>query len=174
MSENITSARRRFLQAGALLAAPIAAASVPVMALAGNGLVESGLAGGGSAAADLQARLAHLEDEAALRELHQSWLQQVNAGDRGGLPDASVRRIIDDHAGAAGKIEIAADRETASGHFDHAVELETPLPRDSTLAQMAHAQGTGAVRSSQRRVLQVDYARTGGGWKIGKVELTKI
>lgn len=159
MSQDNTSTRRSFLRGGALLAAPVAAASIPAMALADDGL---------------KARVERLESEAAIRELHQSWLRQVNAGEGGALLDRSVRRIITDHGGAPDKIEIAADGRSAVGHFDCAVEAETPLAEDCTLAQMAHAQGSGAVCLIERRMLTVDYESAGGSWKIARVALTPL
>jgi hypothetical protein len=157
MTQDSTPTRRKFLQGGALLAAPIAVASVSAVALADDGL---------------KARVKRLEDEAAIRELHQSWLRQVNAGESEALPDTAVRRITADHAGATDKIEIAADGRIAVGYFDHAVEAETPLAKDCTLAQMAHVQSNGTMRRTERRRLTVDYAKTGGTWKIAKVALT--
>jgi hypothetical protein len=154
MTRNTTFTRRSFLKGGALLAAPIAAASVSAIALADG---------------KLQDRITHLEDEAAIRTLHHSWLRQVNAGERAAQLDASVRRITADHAGAAGRIDVAADHQSAVGYFDHAVEFETPLSMDSTLAQMAHAQGHGALRRTERRLLTVGYTKAGGNWKIAQV-----
>lgn len=157
MTKDITPTRRRFLKGGALLAAPIAIASVSAVALADDGL---------------KARVERLEDEAAIRELHQSWLRQVNAGDREALLDSAVRRITADHAGAPDKIEIAADGRSAVGYFDCAVDVETPLAKDCTLAQMAHAQGNGTMRRTERRMLTIDYTKSSGSWKIGKVALS--
>lgn len=156
MTRNTRATRRTFLKGGALLAAPLAAASVSAIALADG---------------TLQHRLTRLEDEVAIRQLHDSWLRQVNAGEQGALLDCAVRRIIADHAGAADSIEVAADQQTAVGYFDHAVEFETALPRDSTLAQMAHAQGHGAVRRTERRRLIVGYTKAGGSWQIAQVTL---
>ncbi|MGB6451603.1 MAG: hypothetical protein WBE92_12700 [Steroidobacteraceae bacterium] len=154
MTQGNIPTRRKFLQGGALLAAPIAVASVSAVAIADDGL---------------KARVKRLEDEAAIRELHRSWLREVNAGVSDALPDNAVRRITADHAGTPDKIEIAADGRSAVGHFDYAVEVETPLARDCTLAQMAHAQGNGSMRRTERRMLTVNYAKTGGTWKIGKI-----
>ena len=154
MTNDITPTRRRFLKGGALLAAPVAIASVSAVALADDGLKD---------------RVRRLEDEAAIRELHQSWLRQVNTGDREALLDSAVRRITADHAGAPEKIEIAADGRSAVGYFDYAVDVETPLAKDCTLAQMAHAQGYGTMRRTERRMLTIDYTKSGGWWKIGKV-----
>jgi len=154
MTKDITPTRRRFLKGGALLAAPVAIASVSAVALADDGL---------------KARVRRLEDEAAIRELHQSWLRQVNTGDRDALLDSAVRRITADHTGAPDKIEIAADGRSAVGCFDHAVDVETPLANDCTLAQMAHAQGYGTICRTERRMLTIDYTKSSGCWKIGKV-----
>jgi len=156
MAQDDTSTRRAFLKGGALLAAPIAAAAGPA-ALADD---------------PLHARVQRLQDEAAIRELHRSWLQQLNAGGRETLPGHAVRRIIADHAGAPERLEIAADGRSAVGYFDHLAEVETPLPQQCTLAQMAHAQGTGTVCRSERRVLTLDYTKTGGTWRIVKADLT--
>lgn len=156
MTRDNTSTRRSFLRSGALLAAPIAAASIPAAALAEGGL---------------KSRVGRLEDEAAIRELHQSWLRQVNAGEGDALLGSAVRRITADHAGAPDRIEIHADGRSAAGYFDCAVEVETPLALDSTLAQMAHAQGHGAVRRTERRMLTVDYTKAGGAWTIAKAAI---
>lgn len=156
MSTNAPATRRMFLKGGALLAVPIAAAASAV-ALADEGMKD---------------RITRLEDEAAIRNLHQSWLRQLNAGGSKGQLDNSVRRFTTDHAGAPERIEIAANGRSAVGYFDYAVEFETPLAHDSTLAQMAHAQGHGTVRRTERRMLTVGYFKTGGTWKIGMVELT--
>jgi hypothetical protein len=153
-SREIVPTRRRFLKAGALLAAPIAAASVCAVAVADE---------------DLKARIQRLEDEAAIRELHQSWVRRVNAGERDVVLDSAVRRITAHHSGAPDKIQVAADGRSAVGYFDSAVEAETPLAEDCTLAQMAHAQGNGTLFRTERRLLTVEYTKSGGCWNIAKV-----
>ena len=155
MNRKTNPTRRAFLKGGALLAVP-AVASVSVMA--------------GDRVED---RLATLKDEAALRELHDRWLRRVNGGERDPRLDAAVRRLIPDHAGAPDRIAVAADLQTAVGRFDYAVELETELPRDSTLAQMAHAQGNGATRRTERRALTVAYTKRNGLWAIDSVAMDR-
>jgi hypothetical protein len=147
-----------FLKGGALLAAPIAAASVTGMALAKDQTDDG-----------LNARLRRLEDEAAIRDVHQSWLRQINAGQGMALLGGSVTRVTADHAGVADRIEIAADGHRAVGRFDCLVDLETRLPDDSTLGQMAHAQGSGTLRITERLMLAVAYAKIAGAWTIEKV-----
>lgn len=165
MSTDTTSTRRSFLKRGALLAAPLAAAA-PAAVLADDGL---------------KARLARLEDEAAIRKLHQAWLRLVNAeagdaatsvlGDsEGAALGQSVRSIAADHAGEPDAIEVAPDGKSAAGRFPCAVEIETTIEQDCTLAQMAHAQGGGFVRRTERRVLKVEYVKACGAWAIAKVE----
>ncbi|HEX4074883.1 MAG TPA: hypothetical protein VHX49_05760 [Candidatus Acidoferrales bacterium] len=167
MSKDANSTRRSFLKGGALLAAPLAAA-VPAAILADDGT---------------KARLAKLENEAAIRELHQAWLRGINTGAREEAVslfadpkrpafDSSVRSIAPDHAGAPDAIEVAADGKRAAGRFHCAVETETTIALDSTIAQMAHAQGGGYIRRTERRVLRVEYVKSAGAWAIAKAEFT--
>ena len=159
MARDVDSTRRKLLTGGAILAAPIAAAAVPAVALAED---------------SLNARVARLESENAIRDLHRAWVRQLNAGAGDARLDVAVRRIIVDHAGAPERIELAADGRSAVGHFDCVVEVETPLPDDCTLAHMARAQGSGNVCRTERRVLTVDYERVGGCWKITSVKARSL
>lgn len=152
MSNRNTSTRRSFLKKGALLAAPLAAAA-PAAVLADDGL---------------KARLARLEDEAAIRKLHQTWLREINSGS--GSPMEGIRSIAPDHSGEPDAIEIAPGGKSAAGRFHCAVEIETAIPQDSTLAQMAHAQGSGFVRRSERRILTVNYVKASGSWSIANAQ----
>ncbi len=170
MSQNTTSTRRTFLKRGALLAAPLAAAAPAVLADEAHGL---------------KVRLARLEDEAAIRELHQNWLRRINAGARGVIKplfadseeialDEAMRSITADHSGEPDIIAVASDGKSASGRFQCLVEIETSIPQDCTLAQMAHAQGSGFVSRVERRVLKAEYAKTFGAWTIIKVEIEPV
>lgn len=157
--KSFPSTRRWFLKGGALLAVPVAAGAMPAAALADDGL---------------QARVDRLEDEAAIRDVHEAWLRRVNAGGLDAPLDGGVRRIFSDHAGAPDWVELAADGRSAAGRFDCTVETETVLAEDCTLAQMARVQGHGALRRTERRRLTVDYTKTGSGWKIARLELSTI
>jgi hypothetical protein len=161
MNKNQSSTRRMFLKRGAMLAAPVAAASSVSVAAMTKDRSDDGL----------NARIARLENEAAIRKLHSSWLRQVNAAGGHPLLDSTVRRLGVHDAGAADRIEVAEDGRSAKGEFDCAVELESPLPLDSTLAQMAHAQGTGTVRVTQRRTLKVEYTKVADTWSISSAVL---
>jgi len=168
-STDTTSTRRSFLKGGALLAAPLAAA-LPAAVVADD---------------RLRARLAKLENEAAIRELHQTWLRRINTGagaaatplfadSEGAAFDQGVRSIAADHAGQPDAIEVAADGQSAAGRFHCAVEIETTIAQDCTLARMAHAQGGGFVRRTERRVLKVEYVKASGAWAIAKVEFASV
>jgi len=169
MTTHSTSTRRSFLKGGALLAAPLAAA-VPAAVFADDGL---------------KALLARLEDEAAIRELHQNWLRRINTGADGAATrlfadpegtafDQAVRSITADHAGQPDAIEVAVDGKSAAGRFQCAVEIETTIAQDCTLARMAHEQGGGFVRRTERRVLKVEYVKACGAWAIAKVEFALV
>ena len=158
------SSRRSFLKGGAIAAAPLAVA-VPAVALAES---------------EHKARAQRLQDEAEIRALHQAWLRKLATGsDASALfadPKAarlpkSVRGVAADHSGDEDRIEIADDGLSASGRFASVVELLTELPRDTTLAQMAHAQGQGVVRHTERRMLHASYVKADDGWMISKLEL---
>lgn len=166
MTQDSAASRRAFLKGGALAAAPLAAAA-PALAMAANSQT---------------ARLSRLEDEAAIRDLHQAWLRRINTGaaqDAGELFadrkavrfDEAVRGIAADHAGAPDSIELAADAQSAAGRYACAVEIETDIAEDCTLVQMAHAQGGGVVRHTERRVLRASYVKTGGVWAIATLAL---
>jgi len=164
MSKESKSTRRSFLKNGAVLAAPLVAAT-PATVLADDGL---------------RTRLARLEDEAAIRELHQNWLRHINSGSRDAEerlfanPNAAefeegIRSVALDHSGEPDAIELTSDGKSARGCFHCALEIETAIPQDCTLAQMAHAQGGGFVRRAERRILRAQYVRSDGVWSIAKI-----
>jgi len=150
MSGKSISTRRGFLKGGALVAAPLAMA--PAAALADDGRQR-------------------LEDEAAIRRLQQDFLRQVNLAGGHARLDGAVRAIAADHAGEGERITLSADGRRATARLASLVEIETELAKDSTLAQMAHAQGNGAVRSTERRTLTIHCARTRDGWVIREAAL---
>jgi hypothetical protein len=171
MTKDTASTRRSFLKSGALLAAPLAAVAAPAVVMADN---------------ELKARLARLENEAAIRELNQSWLRRINtgAGDAAAPlfsgPEGTasfnqgVRSIAADHAGEPDAIELAADARSAAGRFHCVVEIEAAIAQDCTPAQMARAQGGGFVCRTERRVLKVEYVKASGAWAIAKVEFAPV
>jgi hypothetical protein len=169
MTTDTTSTRRSFLKSGAVLAAPLAV-TLPAAVMADEGL---------------KARLARLEDQAAIRELHQKWLRRINTGAGGTTAslyanseasafDQAVRGIAADHSGQPDAIELAADAKSATGRFQCVAEIEAAIAQDCTLARMAHAQGGGFVRRTERRILKVEYVKASGAWAIAKVEFALV
>ena len=105
MNTDNTSTRRSFLKGGALIAAPLAAVAAPALVKADD---------------ELNARLAKLENEAAIRELHQTWLRRINTGEADAAApllsdrertafDQAVRSVAPDHAGQPDVVEVSAD-----------------------------------------------------------------
>ncbi len=175
MTKDTSSTRRSFLKSGAVLAAPLAV-TLPAAVMADDGL---------------KARLARLEDEAAIRDLHQTWLRRINtraddltgaddaaaslyANPRGAGFDQAVHGIAADHSGQPDTIVLAADRESAAGCFHCVVEIGAAIAQDCTLAQMAHAQGGGFIQRTERRVLKVEYLKAFGAWEMAKVEFALV
>jgi hypothetical protein len=158
MSIQTIPTRRSFLKVGALLAAPMA---VPAAAAIGSSGAE--------------ARLAEHEDKAEIRDLHRAWLRDIagRSADAAALigPGAVLHRIAPDHD-AEDAIMIAGDGKSASGRFACTVEIGTELAPDSTLAQMAHAQGEGFVLRTERRTIAADYVKTQTGWTMAGIALT--
>ena len=170
MNTDNTSTRRSFLKGGALIAAPLAAVAAPSLVKADD---------------ELKARLAKLENEAAIRELHQTWLRRINTGEADAAApllsdrertafDQAVRSVAPDHAGQPDVVEVSADGKSAVGRFHCAVELETAIAQDCTLAQMARQQGSGFIRRTERRLLNVEYVKASGAWAIAKIEFAPV
>lgn len=165
MSASSTSSRRSFLKGGAIAAAPLAVA-LPAAALA---------------AEDHRARAQRLQDEADIRALHQAWLRKLAtsqdasalfADARAARLDQTIQGVSVDHAGEADRIEVAIDGLSAKGRFAVKIDVQSELPRDTTLGQMAHLQGGGVVRQAETRMLHASYVKQAGAWAIEAMELT--
>ena len=165
MSNDSISTRRRFFwQAGAALSAPLAASTA---------------LGEGSSGDAAHERLAALEDERAIRALNQQYAELVAARAYAELaalhaePSAfrleeRVRAIVPDSFGAADAIELAPDRATAASRIRCVVHVETAIGPSCTLVEMARQQGDGVLKSTERRVLEHEYVKRGGVWKIAR------
>jgi hypothetical protein len=171
MSEDTVSTRRSFLKGGAIIAAPLAVAGAPAAAsaMAGN---------------DAKDRLARLEAEKAIHELHARWMHKINSGARAEAAQlyandqcacalAGIASVATDMAAAPGVLEFAADGRTASARYAALVETQTLIAPDNTLAQMLHAQGEGMVRETEQRTLKADYVRTADGWAIAGLDFAR-
>jgi len=160
------SDRRSFLKSGALLAAPIVAAT-PAVALAGD---------------DTSRRLARLEDERAIEALHRAWLRRFNtegaertaeffvAGKAQAPAGAGCSILQDPHEDHAA-IEISDDGATATCRYSCEIETRSQIEPDCTFAHMARLQGSGAVRRVEKRGLVASYVKADGAWAIDSVKL---
>lgn len=159
MSENtISTDRRSFLKAGAIVAAPLAAAA-PVAALAAD---------------DSRARLARMEDERAIEGLHRKFLRHLNgAGDCNEFIASSdaVRlghgmRSIAEDMGHEATLELAEDGRSATARCACCVEREVEFTGDTTIERMARFQGQGSHRHQEQRVLTTEFVKAESGWRI--------
>jgi SnoaL-like domain len=158
-----------------------AALSVPVAAVAAT-LPQARSTAPGLAVVDgdpLRARLGMLEDVNAIRALNQAYARHVNAGSDNGeavealFCDASAARVDPSIRGVAAEgfgerdvIEVAPDRQTATGLVHCTVRLETLIGPSCPLVDMAREQGGGVVTRWETGIFENVYARAGGNWKI--------
>lgn len=168
MSKKDSASRRLFFRhAGAALAAPLAVVATEASAVPATQSTE------------LEARLATLGDENAIRALNQAYARLVNdhayadvaalyADPANANLDRSVSRLSAESFGEHDTIDVAEDRATAEARLHCIVETETPLEPGSTLVDMARRQGEGFVRRSERRVLEHSYVKHAGAWKIAR------
>ena len=169
MTTDTVSTRRSLLKGGALLAAPLAgvvggeAAHVPIEPGPGGFGEQLGGVIDRASVDPSQPRLVQRPDRSLVLEPRQPGLV-ILLGDRGGSA----------HAGAPDAIAISADGQSATGRFHFTAEIETEIPQDCTLAQMAHAQGGGFVRTTERRLLKADYVKAAGAWAIARIELAAV
>lgn len=174
MTPTSSASRRSFIRtAGAALSVPLAAAATTVP---------------GSAAAEgdtLQARLARLEDLDAIRALNREYARHLNTGARDSLIalfadparveiDPEVHSIGPDAFGEEDGIDIAPDRRTATARLHRTVHVEHAIGPDCPLVEMARLQGGGVVRRDQRVILENDYVRRDGIWKIARGKVRPI
>jgi hypothetical protein len=71
-------------------------------------------------------------------------------------------------------VAIGADGVHASGTFHCEVELSSPLPMDSTLAQMARLQGQVAERRWEAGRFDARYVRIEGRWKLAALRYSTV
>ena len=160
------SSRRSFIRtAGAAVSVPLAAvaARLPASAVAG-----------GDTHSD---RLGVLEDVNAIRALNQAYARHVNAGAGEAIAelfsdasdavvDPSIRSLAADGFGEQDVIEVAADRQTATGVMHCTVLFESPIGPACPLVDMAREQGGGVVTRQETGVFENVYAIRDGSWKI--------
>ena len=166
MTTKAMSTRRLFFsKAGAALSAPLAVAT----ASASREDSEA-----------LEMRLAMLEEIDAIRELHQTYARLINAQAHKEIValfadptraqiDTSIRNVSSDHFAQQDVIDVATDHKTATARIHCRVQVETPIGPSCPLVEMARQQGDGVVRRAEKRVLESDYVKRGGVWKIERM-----
>jgi hypothetical protein len=138
-------------------------------------LVATGAAAPSPRSEQLAALLAALEDQSAIRGLHQRFVRLVNSGAHAALAelfanpgtpvDGSIRSLAPD----ADVAVTLADDGTATARVTCTVETATPIESCGTLVEMARLQGDGVVQSTERRVLESAYVKRTGIWMIERV-----
>jgi hypothetical protein len=168
MSKQDSRSRRLFFRhAGAALAVPLTVVAAEASAAPR------------APSSELEARLAALGDESAIRALNQAYARFVNdrlypevsalyADPVNANVDRSVSRLSAESFGEHDTIDVAQDRATAEARLHCVVETETPLEPGSTLVDMARQQGEGFVHRTERRVLEHSYVKLAGVWKIAR------
>jgi len=112
-------------------------------------------------------RLARLEDVNALRALNQAFAQQVNAGTAHTLGiDPAIGNLVTADFGERDVIDVALDRQTATGVMHCTVTIETAIGPSCTLVEMAREQGGGVVRRTEAGIFEIAYERRDGVWTI--------
>jgi SnoaL-like domain len=166
MTTKAAPTRRSFIRTtGAALSVPLAAVGATLPAT----LVADG--------DPLLTRLGMLEDVNAIRALNQAWARHVNAGEDEAIAalfsdasaariDPSIRSVAAAGFGEQDVIEVAADRQTATGLMHCMVEIETAIGPSCPLVEMAREQGGGVVMRSEAGVFENAYARRDGPWTI--------
>lgn len=158
MDANNRPTRRRFLStAGAALSAPLAAAG----AYAATGPEAVGVSP--------DEHRTRLEDVNAIRALYRDYARRVNHGASDAAIDANVQRLSADSFGEDDAIALARDGQTATGVFHCVVHSRTPIEPGCTLVDMARAQGEGYIERSQPSVIEADFIKEDGAWKIRSV-----
>ena len=162
MSTTSETTRRAFLKTGAIAAAPLAAVGVPVAALAADGS---------------KAKLARLEDERAIGELHGKLLRRLNTGTAGELfasgkapkLERGLRSIAPDHSAEPGALAFSDDGKRATRRQPVKVEIAQELEGEGTLIQMARLQGNTLAATVLPRTLVAHYVRAGGRWAVESI-----
>jgi hypothetical protein len=165
MTTKSVATRRRFIRtAGAAISGPMAlavATAAPAAAAATHD--------------DAAARLARLEDVAAIRALTCTYVRHLNAGEldkaaelfaepSGVRFDASLAALTPSDFGDADAIAIAPDRRTAASRLAVAVIYESAIGPECPAVEMARQQGGGVVTRTEHVIVENAYVRREGAW----------
>jgi hypothetical protein len=67
------------------------------------------------------------------------------------------------------RVEVAADRKSATGQFPYSIQVGTPMKEDSSLVAMARLQGGGIVQWWEGGICEISCVKTGETWKIRRL-----
>jgi len=161
---DITTRRAFFSTAGAALAAPLALDAVEARPSSGTE----------TAVLD---RLARLEDLQAVAAVTAAFARRLHAGEPEAVaavsaatpnraPLEALRRLSLEAPATVEPIVLGADGSTAAASIPCTAELETPLPPECTLVEMARAQGGGIVRRLAHGAVELLYEKRAGAWRV--------
>jgi hypothetical protein len=120
-------------------------------------------------------RLARLEDVNAIRAVNQAFAQQVNAGTAHTLGiDRAIGNLVTADFGERDTIEVALDRQTATGVMHCTVTIEAAIGPSCPLVEMARQQGGGVVRRSESGVFENVYVQRDGAWSIERSSYRRL
>jgi hypothetical protein len=152
MTMDPTTSRRNFLKCGAIAAAPLAIA-MPAAAAADE---------------ESKAKLARLQDEKAIAELHREVVRQINRGER--KLANGLTALADDPAHDL-EIAFAGDGHSATCRRTCVANIRTEFTGGTTLERMHRLQGQGSHEHAEARVLVTEYIKGKDGWAIAGLSL---
>jgi hypothetical protein len=131
-------------------------------------------------------------DQGMYEEVAGMFADDAEATYKGGLfaGKDGIRRLCCDHfsSGRTGKkiepapgfetdpaqqldiVEVAGDRQTATGQFPYSIQVGAPMTGDSSLVKMARLQGEGIVKWWEGGIYHVSYVKEGEAWKIARLD----
>jgi hypothetical protein len=155
--DQTTTSRRSFLKSSALVAAPVAAVTVPAAAFAAD---------------DSAARLARLEDERAIEAVHRAFLKSGGQPLRGKTRKReTIARIDPDSEAEPEPVEFSDDGQRAVARRKCTLQLARHFEGDTTVERMARFQGEAVAVRSKRCVILAHYEKTGGQWALASAEM---
>ncbi len=175
MKDHTSTTRRSFFRkAGAAVAVPLAI---------GAGTASAGTDGAANADADaLRTQIRQLEDRDAIRNLHETFLRQLNSGrtealralyadpQRGrieGIDGHTLTRLADDYeSGRPCTIDVSDDGVRATATFFCIARIARVVQSEGTLADMMRIQGTDLLRHREQGVLLGHYRKLHEEWRI--------
>jgi hypothetical protein len=155
------SRRAFFLQGGAVLGAGVATAATAATGRSQSPGIEQGT---------LQQQLADAHDREAIRQLHLAFTGRVEDQSLEVAQGVLIVRLRPNHLQRKDTLVLAEDGLQAAATWHVDVALGTPLPGDSTVAQMARLQGQVASHHWESGRIEARYVKSEGQWKIASLD----